>query len=154
MTLLALLKRKINFSRDKQISRVIICSHTDKEKDRLELSHAGIPHFQPLPSTATKEPPTRFGWDTRATVPGSLTLRRYPGSPCTQAARQGIGATLLFGFPQADRQSRRWQGLSSRVCHLRVLPAPGGNLSDFLNLSTELAQVPTSLEVVSDCCSL
>lgn len=44
MTQLALVKRRNNFASDKQISHVTISTHTDKEKERLELSHAGISH--------------------------------------------------------------------------------------------------------------
>jgi hypothetical protein len=44
MTQLALLKRKINFASDKQIGHVIICSYIDKEREHLELSHAGKAH--------------------------------------------------------------------------------------------------------------
>lgn len=60
MTQLALLKRKINFSSDKQISRVIICTYIDKEKERLEFSLARIPHTQPPPPQPLKG--TGFVW--------------------------------------------------------------------------------------------
>ena len=49
MTHLALLKRKINFASDKQISHVIICTYKDKEKECWEFSLARIPHTQPPP---------------------------------------------------------------------------------------------------------
>lgn len=55
MTQLALLKRKINFASDKQISHVIICTYKDKEKECLEFSLARIPHTQPPPSTAPEK---------------------------------------------------------------------------------------------------
>lgn len=54
MTQLALLKRKINFASDKQISHVIICTYIDKEKERLEFSLARIPHTQPPPPQPLK----------------------------------------------------------------------------------------------------
>lgn len=60
MTQLALLKRKINFANDKQISHVIICTYKDKEKECLEFSPARIPHTQPQPLRGTD--PVELGY--------------------------------------------------------------------------------------------
>lgn len=72
MTQLALLKRKINFASNKQISHVIICTYTDKGKERLEFSLTRIP---PAPPNTPKplKIQTLFGWGAAAPAPGSLT---------------------------------------------------------------------------------
>lgn len=75
MTWLALLKRKINFASDKQTGHVIICSYIDKEREHLELSHAGIPH-----SPSPLQPPKATDllwmgyWNLSIRVPDVVTL--------------------------------------------------------------------------------
>lgn len=82
MTQLALLKRKINFASDKQIGHVIIiCSYIDKEREHLELNHAGIPH-----SPSPLQPPKATNvlwmgyWNLSFWVPDVTLISKFPPS--------------------------------------------------------------------------
>lgn len=62
MTQLALLKRRINFASNKQISHVIIRTYIDKGKERLEFSLPRLPHAWPLtPQTLKDTAPVWMG---------------------------------------------------------------------------------------------